>query len=296
MKAASVPQQPKVPFMMPLPQALAAALLAVPMPLLAQEAGPLADLLRGTHVHGLALDPADPERLFVATHHGLHALDLSNGEVVPVGESRDDFMGFSVGGGGQLFASGHPAGGGNAGVLRSTDGGETWEAITEGAGGPVDFHQMTASVADPQTLYGAYAGSLQQSRDSGRSWEVVGPAPEGLIDLAASALDPEHLYAATESGLLGSEDGGATWAPRGPWTGPVSFVEAGPDASLHAFVVGEGLVRAGEESLEDWTTVSPPLGGDYLLHFAASGERAFAVTGSGMLLASEDGGQSWRPL
>ena len=279
-----------------LPQLLALALLAAPAPLLAQGAGSLGDLLRGTHVHGLALDPADPERLLLATHHGLHALDLSTGEVSLLGGRRDDTMGFSVGSEGQLFASGHPEEGGNAGVLLSTDGGESWQAISEGAEGPVDFHQLTTSGADPDTLFGAHAGRLQRSRDGGRSWEVVAPAPDGMIDLAASSLEAERLYAATEEGLLRSDDGGATWAPAGPWTAPVSFVEVGPDAVLHAFVLGEGLVRADEETPDDWTTVSPPIGSDYLLHFASDGTRAFAVTGSGTLLASEDAGATWHPL
>ena len=60
---------------------------------------------------------------------------------------------------------------------------------------------MTVSLADPGTIYGAY-GNLQVSRDAGKTWAEVGPAPEKLIDLAASARDADTLYAATELGLF----------------------------------------------------------------------------------------------
>ena len=281
-------------FRHPLPFGLALGLLlSSTFPAIAQETAPLADLLGHSHVHGLALDPKDPGRLLLATHHGLHALALDTGAVTPVGESRQDFMGFSVAGEDRFFASGHPEEGGNSGVLRSEDGGVTWAQLSDGVDGPVDFHQMTVSAADPDSVYGVHAGLLQRSRDGGITWKAVAPAPDGLIDLAASSADPERLFAATEAGLLVTEDGGKGWQPAVSLPSPVSFVEAGPGGAVHAFVLGKGLVRAEEGALDDWTLVSAPFGGDYLLHFATDGTRAFAVTGSGALLASENGGASW---
>ena len=176
----------------------------------AQEGWSLSAALQGNHIHGLTFDPQDDNRVLLATHHGLYALDLGTRKVVPVGESRQDFMGFSVAAEDRFFASGHPETGGNSGVLHSTDGGVTWTTLSEGVDGPVDFHQMTTSPADPQTLYGAFAGGLQRSQDAGATWEVIGPVPDGLVDLVGSALDPDTLYAATEAGLLRSQDAGAS--------------------------------------------------------------------------------------
>jgi photosystem II stability/assembly factor-like uncharacterized protein len=102
---------------------------------------------------------------------------------------------------------------------------------------------MDVSPADPATIYGAYAGRLQVSRDGGRTWQIVGAAPEGLIDLAASAHDPERLYAATQTGLLKSEDGGRTWQD-GYWLRrPVTMVHTTPEGAVYAFVIGSGLIR-----------------------------------------------------
>lgn len=261
----------------------------------AQDGATLPQLLRATHVHGLALDPQAEDRVLIATHDGLFLFDLATKELALLGESRQDFMGFSVDPSGTFFGSGHPETGGNSGVIASSDRGVNWTLLSEGVDGPVDFHQLTVSPADSARLYGAFARAIQHSSDAGATWEVVGAAPDGLIDLTASALDPEIVYAATETGLLKSGDGGRTWAPAHPAPLPVSFVETGPDDTLYAFVLGQGLMRAEEESL-NWTLVSEPLGGEYILHFATDGARAVAATGSGALLVSEDGGASWVPL
>src|SRR5690606_35116436 len=98
------------------PLAVAGALLvAVSAASVAQPTVPVAELLRSTHVHGLAVDRSDPDRLLIATHHGLHVLRIESGTISPLSEIEDDFMGFTphpvdarV-----LYASGHPARGGN---------------------------------------------------------------------------------------------------------------------------------------------------------------------------------------
>lgn len=265
----------------------------------ATEERPLPELLRATHVHGLAVDRTDPGRLLIATHHGLHALRVEDGTVVPVAETRDDFMGFTPHPteADTLYASGHPAGGGNLGFIVSSDGGKTWEQLSPGAGGPVDFHQMDVSKADPAVIYGVY-GEIQVSRDGGRSWEKVGPAPDGLIDLAASAEDADRLYAATREGLIMSPDAGASWQRVALPRRPVSLVEVAVDGTIHAFVLGSGLLR-GEEGGSDWRTLSDDFGDRYLLHLAVDptdSARLFAVTQESELLASRDGGRTWRQL
>lgn len=264
----------------------------------AESATDLSTLLRETHVHGLAFDPGTPGKLLIATHHGLHALDAVTLTTTPVGPSRDDFMGFTTHptGAAPLFASGHPARGGNLGVISSLDGGQTWTPLSDGVDGPVDFHVMEVSRADAQVLYGAHAGILQTSRDGGRTWAVVGPAPARLIDIATSARDADTLFAATEAGLLRSTNRGATWTRAHPATVPVSFVDVGTDGRALAFVLGAGLVRADETAL-DWTVLSDTFGDDYLLHLAldpADPLRMFAVTGQAEMRTSQDGGATWQ--
>ena len=272
---------------------LALAFAALMSPAAAE---PVSGLKAHTHIHGLAIDRNDPAYLLIATHHGLYrAGPDGNAELVSVVQ---DFMGFNPhpNDPNTLYASGHPVGGGNLGFIASSDGGKTWTEISLGANGPVDFHQMTVSPADPDTVYGAY-GNLQVSRDAGKTWEEVGPTPEKLIDLAASAKDPDIVYAATELGLLISLDAGKSWkALLEP--APVTMVEVTADGAVYAFVYGQGLAWA-KEGTFNWSTAADDWGRQYILHLAvdpADPNRLFAATGDGQVLASADQGQTWGPF
>ena len=258
----------------------------------------VADLALMTHVHGIAVDRGDPSRLMLATHHGFYAV-TSTGDVEQVSETGDDFMGFtahptdpSI-----LYASGHPERGGNLGFIVSGDGGRSWSQVSEGAGGPVDFHSMDVSKSDPDVIYGSFRG-LQVSRDGGRTWEIAGPGPARLIDLAASAMDPDTVYAATEAGLQVSRDAGRSWQPTEVAGQPVSLVEVSEDGRILAFVVGLGLLQ-GKEGSPEWETLNAEFGGRILLHLAIDPlepERIYAVTLNSEVLASADGGKTWRPF
>jgi photosystem II stability/assembly factor-like uncharacterized protein len=273
--------------------ALSAAAIGYVVRSQATETIAVSELPRQTHIHGLAVDRQDPSRLLIATHHGLFRAG-PDGKAERISEVQD-YMGFNPHprDPNMLYASGHPAKGGNLGFIASTDQGKTWTQISPGVRGPVDFHQLTVSPADPSTIYGAYGG-LQVSRDAGKTWKIVGPAPDKLIDLAASARNVDTLYAATEQGLLVSTNAGHSWEPL-LREAPVSLVEVTPDGTLYALVIGRGLVRSGEPPI-GLQTVSNSFGQEYLLHLAGdptNPNRLFAATGGGRVLTSTDQGRTW---
>lgn len=257
----------------------------------------LSELARTTHFHGIAVDPTAPSRLYLATHHGFFI--VSPDGMATRRSDVMDMMGFTPNPAqpGILYASGHPSGGGNLGFMTSQDGGRTWHQLSKGLRGPVDFHQMDASKADPRVIYGAYGG-IQVSRDGGISWLLAGPAPNGLIALAASARDADIVYAATQTGLLITRDGARSWTPAYPQSRPASVVFTTRTGDVYAFILGLGLVHATEPGLE-WQTLGNGFGDAYVLHLAVDPtdkERLYAVTSQGTILASRDGGRTWAVL
>ena len=257
----------------------------------------LSQLRENTHYHGLAVDPDDPSRLFLATHHGFFTVtpDGFATLISPV----QDFMGFTPhpNDPNVLYASGHPSSGGNLGFIASTDGGKSWTQLSTGAGGTVDFHQMDVSPADPKVIYGVYGG-LQVSRDGGRHWTAVGPVPEGMVDLAASPASVDRLYAATRIGLYRSDDAGKSWALAGFDGEIVSLVEPLADGTVLAFVVGQGLLSADGAKLATWTPLKTDFGERVLLHLAAAHHNPdllYSTTTQNEIVMSNDGGRSWQP-
>ncbi|MDP1731984.1 MAG: exo-alpha-sialidase [Devosia sp.] len=246
------------------------------------------------HIHGVGFDPKDPSRVLLATHFGVFKAS-ADGTADRVSTTRDDFMGFTTvpGNDDLLVASGHPETGGNLGFMVSEDGGVNWRQVSEGAIGPVDFHALTVSPANPNVLYGLYRG-IQSSRDGGQTWTMVGSGPDSVIDLAASSTDENTLFAATGAGLHGSRDGGKTWRLIGP-AAPVTMVEIGTDGTLYAFFVGAGLYSSNAEATQ-WTILTEELAGREFLHMASDPSapgHLVAVTHASEVFESHDGGKTW---
>jgi photosystem II stability/assembly factor-like uncharacterized protein len=251
-----------------------------------------------THYHGIAFARSGSATLLLASHHGLFAL-TKDGEATRVSPVQD-YMGFSPDPVDPLgyYASGHPAGGGNSGFLKSADGGATWKQLSPGVGGPVDFHQMDVSPADPKTIYGSF-GELQISRDGGQNWSIAGTPPTGLIAFAASSINADQIYAATKQGLYVSADAGAGWQPLGFEGEVASTVKVGPDGTLLAFVLGRGLMKANESKPDDWSLLSNGFGEAIPLHIAinpANPNHLALTTQENAVLESIDGGATWAPF
>jgi hypothetical protein len=98
------------------------------------------------------------------------------------------------------------------GLLRSGDGGRSWQRRRLGSAAAVSALAATAS----GRVLAATALALFQSADGGETWGRLTGAPGGaLIErLAILPGSPERVLAATRHGLLKSNDGGRTWRPR----------------------------------------------------------------------------------
>ncbi len=165
------------------------------------------------HVHGLGIDPVDRTILYIATHGDFYQ-SISGAPPVKVDQKRADYMAFNAPPqpGYPLYSSGHPATGGNTGLIKSTDGGKTWQHVSNVLEPPVDFHAMAVSKSDPNLILGFDSGArgLFKTTDAGKTWETLQP-PEYISALAIAPNDSNTIFAGTANGIFKSTDGGKTW-------------------------------------------------------------------------------------
>lgn len=254
-----------------------------------------------SHGHGLAVDVNDPSKVYIATHYGLLMLK-DDKDLYQVGKSKDDYMGFSAHptDGKIFFASGHPSSGGNSGFLKSEDGGQSWKKVSSGISGPVDFHAMTVSNANPNLVFGWYKGSLQRSIDEGRTWEAL-PISFPVTALATDPKDENIVYAATPgNGIIVSVDKAANWKQLSEQLkGLVSAVSVHPSKPeiLLASTEQLGLAKSSDAG-KTWQSVNTQLDGKvlFIAYSRQNPSIVYVFTHNNSVYKSSDEGNNWSKI
>ena len=255
------------------------------------------------HAHGMALDPVDASKVYIATHDGLYVLQ-NDADLFRIGASEDDLMGFMAHPTetSTFFSSGHPARGGNIGFQKSIDGGMTWEKISQGLGGPADFHSMAVSVVNPDVVYGFFGGKLQRSVDGGKTW-MHAKGSVAPISLSSDPTRENVVYAATQDGVQISEDRGDTWRSLSSALegGAVSVFALNSGDPQNALVFSETLGGLGKSSDagKTWNKISERFGGGAVLYIAfstAQPKAVYALTNTNSLYKSTDNGETWHGI
>jgi len=240
-----------------------------------------------THVHGLGVNPKDGA-LYIATHTGLFRAANGERQATRVGDSEQDVMGFSVVGPDRFLGSGHPGvlqgGPSNLGLIRSADGGRTWDSVS--LQGESDFHVLRSR---GPLVYGVDASNARfmVSADGGRSWDER-DIPGAMLDLAIDPADPSRLVASTEEGLVTSLDESRSW--RTLQAGPLALLTwPQPDALYR--VDGSGKVALSRDQGRLWQQMGA-IGGQPAA-FASAGADVYAALPDGTVKRSTDGGKTW---
>ncbi len=250
-----------------------------------------------THGHGLAVDPNDSQNLYIATHHGLLILKNEK-DLFQVGKSRDDYMGFSPHptDSNIFFSSGHPSTGGNIGFQKSEDGGFTWKKVSNGLGGPVDFHAMAVSPVDPNVAYGWFKGDIQKTTNGGTSWQRY-PIDVSVVHLVADTKDVNTLYSSGPQGFYKSTDGGETWAQI--FSGFVATSAVNPkDQSILSVSEKYGLAQSVDGGAT-WKSLPERFSGEtplFISFYREDPNIVYLLTQKNSVYKSADGGLSWQRL
>ena len=247
-----------------------------------------ADERRAQHIHGLGINPADGA-LMIATHSGLFRAAPGAQTAEPVGDSRQDTMGFTVVGPDRFLGSGHPDLRDDLpsllGLIRSEDAGRNWTPIS--LLGKADFHVLRSA---GERVYGVNAtdGKLLVSDDRGKSWATRTP-PAALFDVAVAPGDGNRVVASSESGLFASRDAGKSWRPLGRER---AGLLAWPESDALYLVDGRGGIHRSADGGATWR-MRGALGGQPAAFVSHSGDLIAAVHTNEVKLSSDEG-RTWR--
>lgn len=203
------------------------------------------------------------------------------------------------------------------GVLKSTDGGNTWEAKTNGlvANRAVDL--VTVHPANPNLLFAGIGETLVASVDQGETWTSEGYGLGlGTARLYAIVVDPFAADTVTVAGLAGaiykSTDGGRNFIPLPYNVGKGAFgLAAHPSqpgvylAGINSFAAGiiktdnafefrpvsDGLIYGGADSAYSAISYAPS---DPGIVYAGSGLES--EPDSKGMFKSSDGGENWQRI
>jgi photosystem II stability/assembly factor-like uncharacterized protein len=271
---------------------------------------PIFDSQSTQSIGAIAVAPADPNIIYVASGEGLQRPDLSVGDgIYKSTDAGKTWMHLGLRDGEQIpalaidprdpnrvFAAvlGHPYGPNEErGIFRTTDGGVTWEKIlyrNENTGGS----DIEMDPKNPDVLYAAL-------------WEArQGPWEYG------------NGYSGTDGGLFKSTDGGATWRqltnglPKDLVQIYVAIAPSEPNrlyatvgtTNLGAYESGAGLgVYRSDDAGEHWTQITtdprPAMrigGGDLPIPRVDPKNADVVYSASIVTHRSTDGGKTWTPL
>ncbi|WP_333972147.1 WD40/YVTN/BNR-like repeat-containing protein [Alteromonas mediterranea] len=177
------------------------------------------------------------------------------------------------------------SGGGERGLYKTTDGGETWKQVLTPADKWTGVTSLLIDPRNPDKLYaatwarqrsiGAYVGTnegagIHTSNDGGETWtELKTGLPEGnmgKIGMAISPMNPDVIYATIETdnrggGFYRSADQGASWTKMsdevGGGTGPHYYQEIFADQHLFDRVyIASNYSKVSDDGGKTWTPIN----------------------------------------
>lgn len=201
------------------------------------------------------------------------------------------------------------------GVLKSTDGGNTWTTVNNGLDNLfIGFLEMHPR--DPAILYAAVGvclpgttGGIYKTENGGGLWKKILDGSVFTV-VVVSPSNPDVIYAGNAEAIYRSDNGGKTWqkynkasegwwGPPGVRTGiPISaVVDAEDPMTIFVNNYGGGIFKSTDGG-KTWTDASKGYTGAHLLDVdgnPANPSEVFTIGRSGPF-RSFDGGNSWEGL
>jgi uncharacterized protein (TIGR03437 family) len=133
----------------------------------------------------------------------------------------------------------------DAGILKSSDGGVTWNAANQGITGAYP-QVLTIDPLHPRTLYAAGSGVVYKTVNGGGNWAVINSsATLQAMQVLVDGQNSNIVYTQWNSGTGKSTDGGATWS-NVPFPGTsTDYLALDPQVSGHLFAFSAATAGPG---------------------------------------------------
>jgi photosystem II stability/assembly factor-like uncharacterized protein len=188
-------------------------------------------------------------------------------------------------------------------LMRSTDGGRTWDEIVRGLGDETEIlARIGVSASDKRVMYlSTRNDGMRKSNDGGASWQPAnrGLASLSLGDVVVSPVSADLVLVAGHlfGGLFRTSDGGASWSTVGGF-GRVTAMTFLPDGSRLLVGDARGRVVSSADAGATWGSALTLAEGETVTALAAgvgpgSADVVFAATDQGHLFRSGNGGDSF---
>ena len=180
-------------------------------------------------------------------------------------------------------------------LLKSTDGGATWEqkAVAGVPGG--DFGSIRCSDADNCLLAMRQGNRIVKTTDGGDTFTAAAPPAESAfaVELASAT---RGLAVGNFGSAVISDDGGDTWrVVGGRLTDDFTVLEGATDRIAYAGGRAGALARTTDAG-QTWANVSPPTSLGIRAVAAPTASRLFVLADDGTVQRSDNGGASYRLL
>lgn len=180
-------------------------------------------------------------------------------------------------------------------LLKSTDGGATWEQKPVSGAPAGDFGSIRCADADRCLIATRQGNWIVRTTDGGDSFTSATPPAESAFAVELSS-STRGLAVGNAGGAVISDDGGETWRVVGSrLTETFNEIAAATDRVAYAGGIAGALARTTDAG-QTWVSVSPPTSVPIQAVAAPTASRVFVLDRDGSLQRSDNGGASYRLL
>lgn len=227
------------------------------------------DLLPNLGVTDIAVDPLNPDNMYIATGDGY---------------------------GYPILSDKHWGGTYTTGIMKSVDGGLTWNltGLTYQFSNNVQIFQLIINPLSPNILYATGSDGVYKSIDAALNWTKVMQAP--ALDIAFKTDDPNTILTSRRNGgVWKSTDAGATWSPKLSSSNEIALAVTKADPNRVYAWLDNGDLQISYDAGETWSYKSTPDYGSwyYMALEASQTNPDEVIVGNLDLSMSLNAGTSW---